>query len=37
MEIIYQNTVDKGIKLVGFDARRARDDLARGFNHCMAI
>ncbi len=37
MEIIYQNTVDKGIKLVGFDAQRARSDLTRGLNHCVAI
>ena len=37
MEIIYQNTVDKGIKLVGFDAQRALADLPRGLNHCVAI
>jgi hypothetical protein len=37
MEKIYKNTVDKGIKLVGFDSKRAQDDLSRGFNHCMSV
>lgn len=36
MEIIYKNTVDKGIKLLSFDASQAKKDLSRGgFNHSM--
>ena len=37
MEKIYRNTVDKGIKLVGFDAAWAEKDLARGFRHNLSI
>ena len=32
MEKIYRNTVDKGIKLLGFSRARAEDDKARGFH-----
>ncbi|MBO4325670.1 MAG: hypothetical protein J5950_00160 [Clostridia bacterium] len=35
MEVIYRNTVDKGIKLVGFDHGRAQRDVGRGFNHSV--
>lgn len=36
METIYKHTADKGIKLLSFDAKQAKKDLARGgFNHCM--
>ncbi len=37
MEKIYRNTVDKGIKLVGFDAAYAQRDLKRGFHHNLCI
>ena len=37
MEKIYRNTVDKGIKLVGFDASWAEKDRARGYNHNLSL
>ncbi|MBQ6053424.1 MAG: hypothetical protein IJL30_09120 [Clostridia bacterium] len=37
MEKIYRNTVDRGIKLVGFDLNRANEDVKRGFNRCLSI
>lgn len=37
MEKIYKNTVDRGIKLIAFDINRAKQDIARGFNHSLSI
>ena len=39
MEKIYKNTVDKGIKILGFSHGRALADKDRpgGFNHCLSI
>ena len=37
MEIIYQNTVDRGIPLLGFSPDRARADAARGFRRRMQV
>ena len=37
MEKIYQNTVDRGLKLIGFDIRRAMQDSQRGFNHSLSV
>ena len=34
METIYKHTVEKGIKILSFDAAQAQKDLSRGgFNH----
>ena len=37
MEKIYENTVDRGIRLIAFDPERAKQDASRGFNHCLAV
>ena len=39
METVYRNTVDKGIKILGFSAGRASGDLSRpgGFRHCLSV
>jgi hypothetical protein len=39
MEKIYKNTVDKGIKILGFSHGRALADKDRpgGFNHCLSV
>ena len=37
METIYQNTVDRGIPLLGFPADRAYADVSRGFHHRMQV
>ena len=37
MEIIYRNTVDRGIPLVGFSPDRAYADAARGFHSRMQV
>ncbi len=37
METIYKNTVDKGLKILGFDSVRAKKDVGRGFNHNLSI
>ena len=37
MEVIYRNTVDRGIPLLGFPADRAREDAGRGFHHLMQV
>jgi len=39
MEKIYKNTVDKGLKILAFNADKAKSDLARpgGFHHNMSI
>lgn len=39
MEKIYKNTVDKGLKILAFNAERAKADLSRegGFRHSLSI
>ena len=39
MEIIYRNTVDRGIAILTFDRERAQRDLSRvgGFHHWMSV
>lgn len=37
MEKIYQHTVDKGIKILSFDRKVAKEDASRGFSHCMHV
>ena len=39
MEIIYRNTVDKGIKILGLgrnEALRANEQREKGLNHCVS-
>ena len=37
MEVIYRNTVDRGIPLLGFPPDRAQADARRGFRHRMQV
>ena len=37
MEVIYRNTVDRGIPLLGFPADRTAEDAGRGFHHLMQV